>query len=88
MLTKMKKALRITHDVLDDEIQDLIDAAKMDLQISGVKKIDETDPLIIRAITIYCKSHIGLDNPDSTKYDASFELLKIHLALSSDYNNV
>lgn len=86
MFQKVKTALRITHNSLDTEIQDLIDAALMDLQISGVSNIVQTDPLIIRAVTIYCKSHIGLNNTDSEKYALSYEGLKIHLALCGDYN--
>lgn len=87
MFQKVKTALRITHDSLDAEIQDLIDAALLDLGISGIDNLDEKDPLILRAVTIYCKSHIGLNNTDSEKYNVSYELLKIHLALSGDYNN-
>ena len=43
MLEKVKLALRIKNNKLDDDITDLIDACKIDLSISGVKKIDETD---------------------------------------------
>lgn len=88
MFAKVKKALRITHDALDDEIQDLIDAALVDLNISGVENIIKTDPLIIRAVTIYCKAHIGLSNTDSEKYELSYRMLKTHLALCEDYNEV
>ena len=49
MLDDVKLALRISNQAYDVEIADLIDAAKLDLQISGVNKIDETDPLIKRA---------------------------------------
>ena len=44
----------------DIEILNLIDAAKIELKISGVNKIDETDPLIIRAITLYVKANLWL----------------------------
>ena len=86
MLNKIKQSLRITHNALDNEIQDLIDAARADLRISGVVKLDETDPLIIRAITVYSKANFGLDNADSEKYQQSYESLKTHLALSGEYN--
>lgn len=68
MLDKVKKVLRIKSDKLDDEILDLIEACKIDLSISGVKKIDETDALVIQAIKLYCKANFGLDNNDSEKY--------------------
>ena len=86
MLQKIKLALRIKTEALDGEITDLIESAKLDLSISGVRKIDETDPLIQRAIIIYCKAHFGLDNSDSEKYQQSYNLLKQHLALCGDYN--
>ena len=88
LLAKVKKALRISHDHLDDEIQDIINACKIDMSISGIVTINENDPLIIRAIILYCKSHMGLMNPDSVKYDQSYQTLKISLALSGDYNDV
>ena len=86
MLPKVKQALRITHDALDMEIQDLIDAAMMDLSISGVQVINDNDPLILRAITLYAKAHFGLSNDDSEKYLRGYTSLKIHLALCGVYH--
>lgn len=39
MLQKVKLALRIKSNKFDDEIQDLISACKIDLSISGVRKV-------------------------------------------------
>ena len=39
----------------DSEISDLIDAALADLGLAGVAEKSETDPLIIRAVTTYCR---------------------------------
>lgn len=86
MLEKVKLSLRIKHFKLDDEINDLIEACKIDLSISGVRKIEETDPIIQRAIIIYCKANFGLDNTDSEKYQRSYDLLKQSLTLCGDYN--
>lgn len=86
MLEKIKLSLRISNNFFDEEINDLIQAAKADLRISGVKNIYNDDPLIKRAILLYCKAHFGLNNKDSEKYENSYESLKIHLALSGDYN--
>ncbi len=89
MLEKIKKYLRISNNAFDEEINDLIETAKSDLIISGVtetKANDETDSLIIRAIIIYCKAHFGWNNPDSEKLQKSYDMLKIHLALSTEYN--
>ena len=86
MLEKVKLALRIKATSLDSEITDLIEACKIDLSISGIKVINDTDPIIQRAIIVYCKANFGLDNKDSEKYQMSYDMLKQSLALCSDYN--
>lgn len=88
ILNDIKVSLRINTSALDTEITDLIEACKLDLCISGVKVVDESNPLIKRAITVYCKAHFGLDNQDSERYQQSYDLLKSHLALCSDFNEV
>ena len=86
MLEKVKLALRIKINSIDDEIEDFIEACKIDLSISGVRKIAEEDSLIQRAIIIYCKANFGIDNNDSEKYQKSYDLLKQSLSLCGDYN--
>ena len=86
MLDKVKLALRISGTVFDLEIQDLIDAAKLDLQISGVVKVDEEDALIQRAIIVYCKANFGYDNNEAERFQKSYDMLKQHLSLAGDYN--
>ncbi len=88
MLEDIKKYLRINHNEYDDEVQDLIDACKKDLGLSGIalSSIEESDVLIKRAIVIYCKLHFGYDNPDYDKLTNSYNMLVNHLALSTDYN--
>lgn len=88
MLTDVKLSLRISNTAFDNEIIDLIDAAKLDLGISGVENIDITDPLIKRAVTIYVKANFGWDNPDAERLQELYILLKQHLSLSGDYNVV
>lgn len=88
MLQDVKSSVRIINNKFDVELLDLIDAAKMDLLIAGVTKVDEDDPLIKRAIILYCKANFGLDNKDSEKYQNSYENLKEKLSLCGDYNSV
>lgn len=89
LIDSVKQALRITTILLDTEIQDLIEAAKSDLRLSGIltRKLDNAsrDALIKRAIILYCKANFGLDNTDSDKYQAAYNSLKIHLTLSQEY---
>lgn len=80
--------LRITSSEFDGEIKDLISAARDDLVLGGVlpvHTIDESDPLIKRAISVYVKAEFGLDNPDAEKYRAAYKELKNGLTLSTKY---
>lgn len=86
MLESIKLALRIKSSAFDIEIIDLMEAAKLDLSISGIKNINEEDPLILQAVKTYCKANFSMDNKDSEKYQRSYDMLKQHLALCGDYN--
>lgn len=86
MLEEVKVALRISNTVYNDEIQGLIDAGKRDLEIAGVALPVETDPLIKRAIILYCKAHFGYDNKDADRFFNAYVMLKQSLVLSGDYN--
>lgn len=91
MLNKVKDYLRENEGYSDDEIQDLIDAAKADLMLSGVHKdkVTDTDPLIKRAITLYCKANFGYEDPKlSERFQESYISLKHHLTLSAEYTEV
>jgi len=88
LLEDVKLALRITSSAFDTEVQDLVEAARQDLILSGVsqnKAQDENDPLIKRAITVYCKAHFGYDNPEAERFQQSYDMLKAHLTLSQEY---
>ena len=84
MLESIKISLRINNNAYDEEINDLIEACKLDLKISGVAStlIVDDDPLIRQAIKTYVKGHFGYDNADSDKFKESYSLLKQHLAIS------
>lgn len=91
MLNDVKNALRVSGDDSNTEVQDLIDAAKADLQLSGVHKdkVVDTDPLIKRAVIIYCKAHFGYEDPKyAERFAESYTSLKQHLTLSQEYTEV
>lgn len=88
ILEDAKLALRISNSLLDGEVNDLISVARKDLILSGILDIkanDDTDPLIKRAIIVYCKANFGFDNPDYEKFKESYDSLKTSLSLSTDY---
>lgn len=88
LLEKIKLTLRIDDNTLDADIQDTIEAAKLDLRLRGVSenKITEEDALIIRAIKTYCKAEYSSDDKEADRYTKSYEMLRDHLTMSIDYN--
>jgi outer membrane cobalamin receptor len=93
ILNDIKTTLRVSNTVYDGEISDLIEAAKTDLtnvNINVDKKVtvdsvEVIDPLLKRAIILYCKANFGLNNPDAERLQKSYESLKTHLSLSQEY---
>lgn len=80
MLEVVKKALRVSHNALDDEIDDLIEAARTDLKLSGVsgfKSNDDTHPLIKRAIIMYAKLILLLMLRKQSDFNYRITCLKI-----------
>lgn len=93
ILTKVKNALRIRTDALDDEISDLIFAAVRDLDSTGIKvgdfgSSDPEDPLITQAIILYCKAHSGTMELDhAEKNQKAYDALKAKLSCVEEYQN-
>ncbi|HBM74712.1 MAG TPA: DNA-packaging protein [Clostridiaceae bacterium] len=87
LIDKIKLALRIDDNSLDEDIQDTIDAAIADLRLCGIleSKIVETDPLILRAIKTFCKAEFSVDEKEAERYRESYDMIRNHLALSMDY---
>lgn len=86
MLDKIKLALRITTDAFNDELNDLANAALLDMGIAGVTNDSTADPLIIRAVITYCKMHFG--EPD--EYDRlkkSYDEQKAQLVTATGYTD-
>jgi len=92
LLTDSRTALRIKSTAYDGEITDLIDTSTSELLLSGIlqSKIDtlETvapDVLLKRCVMLYCKANFGIANEESVKFQNSYNSLKIHLMLSTEY---
>lgn len=90
MLSTVKRELRISTDVYDAEVLDLIAAAYSDLAIPQIKaeKLVDTEPLVKRAVILFCKANFGLDNKDSEKYQKAYDNLVEKLSLSLIYKDV
>ena len=86
MLTITKTSLRIPSDVtdFDQQLNDLIGAAKTDLGIAGVNVPQELDSIVRTAIITYVMIHFGEpDNYDRLK--ASYDEQKAQLATATGY---
>lgn len=90
MLNDVKTALRINNDSFNREINNLINACKMELELVGIasSKINSGDYLVNLAIINYVKANFGFDNPDSQKQFESYEKIKTFLSTNNDYKEV
>lgn len=84
MLEKVKKALRLTTNAYNDELTDLIAAAKADLNIAGVPTTNENDPNIIRAIVTFCRFSFGSPQ-DFERIKAAYDEQKAQLQTATGY---
>ena len=91
LVEKARKALKLTVSDYDDELLDLVLAAKTDLGIAGVIPPDQ-DPLITRAVITYVKVHfLTLADGEFDRLKASYDEQKAQLATATgftDWGNV
>ena len=86
MLEKVKTALRIVTTAYDDELYDLIEAAKLDLGIAGVVLPASIDAIAERAVVTYCKVNFGIPD-DYDKLKRSYDEQKAQLSTATGYTN-
>lgn len=84
MLSKVKTALRITTNAYNDELTDLIEAAKLDLGIAGVEVPQQLDALVAKAVITYCKMSFGLPE-DYDQLKRSYDEQKAQLSNATGY---
>lgn len=86
-LEKVRNALRLSvadNSAINDELTDLINAAKLDLGIAGVVVPSEIDALVNKAIITYCKMSFGIPE-DYDKLKRSYDEQKAQLSNASGY---
>ncbi len=84
MLVAVKANLRITSAALDEDIQCDIDAALMDLERVGIDTSDQSQPLIVKAVKLYCRwqqDYMG----KGEQYCKAYTGLMQALSLAGDY---
>ena len=86
-LEKVRNALRISvadNAAINDELTDLIAAAKQDMGIAGVQVPATLDEIVTRAIITYCKMSFGLPE-DYDKLKKSYNEQKAQLSNATGY---
>ena len=86
MLEKVKLALRISTNAYDSELNDLIEAAKLDLGVAGVVVPQTVDALVTKAIITYCKMSFGLPE-DYDRLKKSYDEQKAQLSTATGYTD-
>lgn len=84
-IKKIKAALRISHDALDEDIGADIDACLSDLKVCGVINADPEDPLILNAIKLFCSSMFAEEPQRSGELLHRYDALKSCLQMAQGY---
>lgn len=82
LVNAAKLALRVKTNTFDSEIEELLDAAMLDMGVAGVEPLN--DPLVRRAAITYVRMNFG--EPD--EYDRlkkSYDEQKAQLATCTGY---
>lgn len=92
MLEKIKIDLRISHNKLDVNIQEDVDACIKDLERVGIVIPYETDlsisdALIIKAIKLYLRWQYNFEN-QADRYMEAYKMLRNAISLSGDYQPI
>ena len=85
-LDKVKMGLRIKTSAYDEELADLITAAKLDMGIAGVVIPSTLDEIVTRAIITYCKMSFGLPE-DYDRLKRSYDEQKAQLVTATGYTD-
>jgi hypothetical protein len=84
ILSAVKMALRISTNAFDMQLQDLVDAAKLDLGIAGVVLPSTMDAIVRTAIITYVRLHFGQPD-DYDRLKRSYDEQKAQLSTATGY---
>lgn len=87
-LGKLKLALRISHDKLDEDIRADVDACLADLSACGVINPQASDPLIYNAVKLFLRASYTDDPAKSAEYLKRYDALKSCLQMAEGYGYV
>lgn len=84
-LAAVKINLRITTEALDTELDEQVSACLADLAVCGIAEPDETDPLILNAIKLWCRREFTDDTAKAEAYLKRYDAMKACLMMAAGY---
>ena len=84
ILQAVKMALRIVTEDFDNELNDLISAALIDMKLAGIRNQDTDDPLVRRAVVTYCRLNFG-EPDDYDRLKRSYDEQKAQMGMATGY---
>lgn len=81
---QMRTMVRISHDGLDEELENLKGAFLLDLQMCGVTQIPPEDPLSLAALRLFLRWQMDYCN-DAERYKKAYDATKIAMSLAREY---
>jgi hypothetical protein len=92
LFDKVKIAVRLTinDDDLNNELDDLIAAAREDLRVNGIvsEAFENRVPAMYRqAVILYVKANWGYDNPDAPRFQDTYHNLVANMSVHSQYDD-
>jgi len=90
LLAKVKLSLRRSHNKLDEDLKDQINACLADLKTVGIVEAkltisEDMDALIVNAVKLYCKAENADDPAKGAEYLRRYEALKSCLMMAEGY---
>lgn len=90
LLEKVKQNIRRSHNKLDEDLQDQIDACLADLKTVGIVESklevsEDMDALIVNAVKLFCKAENADDPNKGAEYMRRYEALKSCLMMAEGY---
>lgn len=92
LLDDVKVACRVASTAFDNELNDLISSALLDLGIVDIQKAllvsEDPTPLIKQAVITYCKMNFGFQSDGYyARLKASYDEQKAQLLMSSEFTD-
>lgn len=79
----IRKKMRVSHTRMDDEINDNIKAARLDMSRAGINE-SKDDPLTDKAIELFCKAQFDYLGKGE-QFQRNYEKLRDSMTLAEKY---